>query len=161
MKISRECQSCAECCNGWVKITVENYEASPGNPCPYSTGNGCANYENRPVDPCRNFMCGWVQSNSPLPDWMKPNEANVIVIFEKFRYQGVPVDLAVPTGRKIPQRSIEWLKKNAEQSGRPLIFFENTKQNKKYTGDSLLFVHGPVEFQTYVNQRMEEGKTVW
>ncbi len=158
MVTKRECQPCTACCDGWFKITVAGYEAMPGKPCPYSTVNGCSDYENRPVDPCKNFMCGWIQENSPLPDWMKPNESRVIVILDKFRFSGAPVDLAVPTGKKIPQRALNWLKKFAEEHGRPLMYLENTKLKKKYTGESTLYLHGPPQFQAYVQSRMAAGQ---
>ena len=50
---------------------------------------------------CINFNCGWVVGESPLPDWMKPDNAKVIVIFNKITWHGLPVDVAVPVGRKI------------------------------------------------------------
>ncbi len=60
----RQCQPCTACCDGWVQITVKGCEAYPGHPCPHSTGEGCDDYENRPVDPCRKFECAWVKSGS-------------------------------------------------------------------------------------------------
>jgi hypothetical protein len=45
-------------------------------------------------------------ANSPLPEWMKPNNAKVIVIFNKTRWRCVPVDIAVPIGRRIPPRAL-------------------------------------------------------
>ena len=71
----------------------------PGRPCPHSTGAGCNDYANRPVDPCVHFICGWRMDGSPLPDWMKPNTAKVIVLFDQTRWRGMPVDVAVPVGR--------------------------------------------------------------
>ena len=158
---SRQCHPCTGCCDGWVKISITDYVTMPGKPCPHSTPNGCGDYENRPVDPCRKFICGWVVEDSPLPDWMKPNDAGVIVIFDKFRFSGVPVDLAVPTGKKIPHRSLDWLKRFALQYGRPLVYFENTKLKGKYTGESVLFAHGPPQFQAYVQSRIASNQTVW
>ena len=95
-------------------MTIGGIPVYPGQPCPHSTGKGCDDYENRPVDPCENFNCGWIIPNSPLPDWIKPNNAKVIFIFDKLKWNGIPVDLAIPVGKRIPPRSLEWLKKFAE-----------------------------------------------
>ncbi len=159
--MERSCIGCTACCDGWVKITVKGYEAKPGQPCPYSTGSGCKDYQNRPEDPCRKFNCGWVMPHSPLPEWMKPSEARVLVVLNKMLFQGNPVDLAVPTGKRIPQRSLEWLKAFASSKGRPLMIFENIKENGRYTGESELTVFGPENFRLYAIERIQMGKTVW
>lgn len=78
---ARACNGCTACCDGWVRIEVKGYEAWPGHP--YSTGKGCSDYENRPEFPCRQFVCGWLLPNSPLPEWMKPDQAKVMVLFNQ------------------------------------------------------------------------------
>jgi hypothetical protein len=89
--MQRQCQSCAACCDGWVQIKVKGYEAYSGKPCPHSTGSGCDDYENRPVDPCRTFECAWVKSGSFLPDHFKPSESGVLVIDHILKWQGLRV----------------------------------------------------------------------
>ena len=84
----RECQPCTACCDGWLQIRVNGVPVHPGRPCPHSTGSGCSDYENRPVDPCVHFICGWRMDGSPLPDWMKPNNAKVIVLFDQRTWRG-------------------------------------------------------------------------
>jgi len=93
----RECRPCTACCDGWLAITVEGYDSYPGHPCPHSTGSGCDDYVNRPIEPCVNFTCGWAMNNSPLPEWMKPSEAKVVVIPKKMR-NNQSVLLATPLG---------------------------------------------------------------
>lgn len=102
----RECQPCTACCDGWVKIEVKGCEAYPGYPCPHSTGKGCDDYENRPVNPCRKFECEWVKESSYLPDWFKPSECGALVIDSVICWQGLAVDLAVPVGREIPEQTL-------------------------------------------------------
>lgn len=157
----RQCQPCTGCCDGWLKINVQGFYAQPGTPCPHSTGKGCDDYHNRPVNPCRNFECGWVMAGSPLPEWFKPSNAKVIVVFNKLTYRGVPVDLAVPVGKRIPPRAFNWLKNFANTTGRPFVFMENTKLNGKYTGESILHVHGPSDFCQYVKTIIEAGGSLW
>ena len=160
-KNPRECQPCTGCCDGWVQMNIRGAEVFPGQPCPYSTGAGCSDYDNRPVDPCINFRCGWVLEDSPLPDWMKPNNAKVIVIFNKLEWQGLPVDLAVPVGKKIPPRSLNWLKGFAEQQGRPLLFMEQIVNDGRFLKQQQLFGHGPPAFQEQVLRWSEEDISLW
>nr|VFK13883.1 MAG: hypothetical protein BECKLPF1236A_GA0070988_100952 [Candidatus Kentron sp. LPFa]VFK29749.1 MAG: hypothetical protein BECKLPF1236C_GA0070990_100942 [Candidatus Kentron sp. LPFa] len=105
-------------------MIIDDAPVYPGSPCPHSTGDGCDDYDNRPNDPCVHFNCGWIMPNSPLPDWMKPNNAKVIVLFDKLNWNNLPVDLAVPLGKRIPPRSLDWLMRRSQQDMRPLIYTE-------------------------------------
>lgn len=142
-------------------MVIDGVPVYPGSPCPHSTGSGCDDYENRPVDPCHHFNCGWIVENSPLPDWMKPNNAKVIVIFNKLEWKGYPVDLAVPVGKRIPPRALEWLKKFSEENMRPLMFTEQITEAGKFQQQQLVFGYGPPEFQQEVLRWQEEGKKIW
>lgn len=163
MKIKqiRECQPCTACCDGWVRIRVLGHEAYPGHPCAHSTGSGCDDYENRPEDPCIRFQCGWIAQGSPLPAWMKPNEAKVMLLFDKLRWQGYPVDLALPVGRRVPPRALKWLQAFAQKHGRPLLYSEQVVGADGFTGEQNLFGFGPPEFQAWVTQREETGQKLW
>ena len=142
-------------------MTIQGHAVYPGCPCPHSTGTGCDDYANRPVDPCIQFNCGWIVPDSPLPDWMKPSNAKVIVIHDKIRWRNVPVDVAVPVGRRIPPRALNWLKDFAEQQGRPLLFSEQLKEGGVYSRDQLFSAHGPVEFQQHIARLQAAGKPLW
>lgn len=142
-------------------MTIQGLPVYPGRPCPHSTGRGCDDYANRPVDPCINFNCGWVVANSPLPEWMKPNNARVIVIFNKTRWQGLPVDVAVPIGRRIPPRALNWLKEFSASNARPLLFSEQVKENGVFQRQQLFSAHGPPGFQQHIAQLTASGKPLW
>lgn len=142
-------------------MTINGHAVFPGHPCPHSTGRGCDDYANRPRDPCINFNCGWVVPGSPLPDWMKPSQAKVIVIFNKTQWQGLPVDVAVPVGRRIPPRALQWLKAFAEQHGRPLLFSEQVKEDGVFTREQLFHAHGPEAFRLYVAELVRQGRPLW
>ena len=142
-------------------MTIQGHPVYPGRPCPHSTGEGCDDYANRPVDPCINFNCGWVVENSPLPEWMKPNNAKVIVIFNKTRWRGLPVDVAVPIGRRIPPRALTWLKEFSASHARPLLFSEQVKENGVFQRQQLFSAHGPPEFQQHIAQLTASGKPLW
>jgi hypothetical protein len=157
----RTCQPCTGCCDGWLQIVVEGTPVYPGKPCPHSTGSGCNDYANRPVDPCVHFICGWRMAGSPLPDWMKPNNAKVIVLFDETRWRGVPVDVAVPVGRRIPPRALNWLQQYAQTHQRCLLYSEQIVENGKFTGRQAFSAYGPPEFQADMAQKAAAGERPW
>ncbi len=157
----RECQPCTACCDGWVSMNIRGAKVFPGQPCPHSTGKGCDAYEQRPTDPCINFRCAWVIEDSPLPEWMKPSNSKVMLLFNATEWQGIPVDLAVPVGKRIPPRALQWLKGFAEEHGRPLMYTEQIVVNGKFTDQQTVFGYGPPEFQQQVLEWYEEGRRFW
>ncbi len=140
---------------------VEGVHVHPGAPCPHSTGRGCNIYSKRPIDPCVNFNCGWVIENSPLPEWLKPNNGKVIVIFNKLTWNGRPVDLAVPVGKRIPPRSLQWLKNFSKEKFRPLIYTEQITESEKFQIQQQTYGYGPPEFQQTLLAWQQEGKKLW
>ncbi len=158
---NRSCQPCTACCDGWVRMTIQGVPVFPGHPCPHSTRQGCDDYPNRPIDPCVNFSCGWIIAASPLPDWMKPDNARVIVLFNKFQWQGVPVDLAVPVGKRIPPRALAWLRNFAETHRRPLVHTEQILVGGEYQEQQQVFGHGPPAFQQELLRRQGAGLALW
>jgi hypothetical protein len=142
-------------------MVIDKVPIYPGQPCPHSTGKGCDDYENRPVDPCDHFNCGWIIPNSPLPEWMKPDNARVIVLFNKFKWHQVPVDLAVPVGKRIPPRSLAWLKNFSETHLRPLVYTEQIVENGKFQKQQRVLAHGPTAFQQDMLRWQQEGKKLW
>jgi len=141
-------------------MEIGGVQVFPGRPCPHSTGSGCDDYANRP-DSCVRFNCGWVIEGSPLPEWMKPSNAKVIVVFNKFQWMGRPVDLAVPIGRHIPPRSLNWLKTFAEQHGRPLVYTEQIEVDGRFQQEQQVFGHGPPAFQQQLAAWKAEGRRLW
>lgn len=92
---------------------------------------------------------------------MKPNNGKVIVIFNKLKWNGIPVDLAVPVGKRIPPRSLAWLKQFAEQNRRPLIYTEQIVEEGKFQKQQQIMVHGPPAFQQELIRWQQEGKKLW
>jgi len=130
---ARDCGSCTACCEGWLVSTVTNMY--PGHPCSHCTGQGCAIYASRPQDPCINFVCGWLQEDSPLPENMRPDQAGVIVLLGR-SWQRWPIIDAIPTGQTIPEDSVEWLKSYAQEARIPLILRDYLKKGDKYVGQT-------------------------
>jgi len=142
-------------------MVIGGVSVSPGHPCPHSTSKGCDDYENRPVDPCREFNCGWIIPNSPLPDWMKPSNGKVIVLFGKFTWNGLPVDLAVPVGKRIPPRALSWLRQFSEEHRRPLVYTEQIVEAGHFQNQQQVFGHGPPDFQQDLLRWQRDGKQLW
>ena len=98
--------------------------------------------------------------NSPLPEWMKPNNARVVVLFDQHRWRGYPVDVAVPVGRRIPPRALKWLQQFAEAHNRMLLYSEQIMQNGKYTLEQAVSAYGPPEFQEEMADLARRGETL-
>jgi hypothetical protein len=148
---SRTCGPCTACCDGWLKIKVNNHDVYPGKPCPYSSGKHCAIYETRPQHPCREFICGWLAPTSPLPEWMRPDKAQMILLPANFTWQGRPVDVAVTVGEAPRQKALEWLKNFSSSRGRMLL----------YQIKDEWFAFGPPAFQAEMHERISKGETPW
>ena len=162
MSQKRKCEPCTACCDGWVQMNINGSDVYPGCACPHSTGSGCDDYANRPVNPCVNFVCGWVQADSPLPDWMRPSEAGAIVLLNEMTWAECPVDLAIPVGHRIPDKTLDWLKQHAENNMRPLIYLQQPKTNKQsYSRQQEVLAYGPPEFQQHVLEMQEQGLKIY
>ena len=154
----RACQPCTACCDGWLQIRIDEVPVFPGRPCPHSTGQGCDDYEHRPVDPCVEFICGWRQEGSPLPEWMKPENAKVIVLLDQGDWHGLPLDVAVPVGRRIPPRALNFLRQFAETRRRVLLYSEQIVENGAYTMRQSVSAYGPPAFQQEMAERAARGE---
>jgi hypothetical protein len=106
------------------------------------------------------FICGWRMEGSPLPDWMKPNNAKVVVLFNEYNWRGFPVDVAVPVGRRIPPRALQWLQRFAEANNRMLLYSEQIVENGQYTNKQNVSAYGPPEFQHEMAELAAQGKTL-
>jgi hypothetical protein len=159
--MQRVCQPCTACCDGWVQMNIDGEEVYPGRPCQHSTGKGCSIYPERPEDPCRRFQCAWIMENSGLPKWMKPNLAKVVVLPALQTWNGRPVDVAVPVGRRIPPRALKWLMDYAKTNLRPLIYFEQPNASKPLGRQQNMIGYGPPAFQQEILMMAQRGERRW
>jgi len=160
-KSVRQCQPCTACCDGWVKMKIGSADVYPSHPCPHSTGKGCADYANRPNDPCDHFNCAWIIKDSPLPDWMKPSNAKAILMLNKREWQGFPVDVAVPVGKRIPPRTLKWLQSFAETNSRLLIYTEQIGKKGQFEKQQTVIAYGTEQFQLDVQRSQQAGMNLW
>ena len=148
---TRRCGSCTGCCDGWLRINVYGHLAFPGQPCPFSTGQSCSIYDQRPQEPCREFFCGWMAKGSPLPDWLRPDRSGVIVLLSKLDWHGLEVDVVVPAGRDPDERVLAWMRNYGMQHNRPFI----------YQQEGLWHGFGPPAFQEEVRAKVQRGEALW
>lgn len=156
----RQCQPCTACCDGWLVINTTVIKACPGTPCQHISPAGCRIYEQRPVNPCRNFDCGWVRVDSPLPDWMRPDQSGAIVQFGEIKWQGHVLDLVVPVGGEVPERTLNWLMEFANRRQVPMVYAEHVISHGVFTGRKVMvYAHQPLR-QALINW-LNAGNVLW
>ena len=149
--LDRECGGCTACCDGWLKIEIDGDAVELGKKCKFSIDKRCKIYETRPIDPCQKFRCGWLVKNSPLPDWMRPDKANVIFLANCFHWRGLPVDVAVPVANGIARRAIDWIRTFSVTRRRLLIY--------RIIDD--WYAVGPPAFQAEMREKTSKGENIW
>jgi len=147
----RQCGSCTACCDGWLKIEVNGHRVDRGKPCPFSSGHGCTIYPTRPDDPCRRFKCGWLVAGSPVPDWLRPDKASMILLAGNFTWRGYAVDVAVPVGARPSSKALEWLRHFATTQRRLLVYGDAEEW----------YAFGPAAFQAEMRDRIDRGERLW
>ena len=77
----RSCGECSKCCEGWLEGDIFGRRMYPGVNCFFleKGERGCTIYESRPLDPCRNYRCAWLDEVDGIPAWLKPNLSDVII----------------------------------------------------------------------------------
>lgn len=77
----KECGTCTKCCEGWLQANIRGHEMYPGKPCFFiEIGKGCKDYENRPQEPCKDFLCSWMKIDE-MPEEFKPENSGVIMSY--------------------------------------------------------------------------------
>ena len=83
---SKSCGTCTRCCEGWFSADIKGHKMDLGKPCYFiEIGKGCTIYNDRPQDPCKNFLCGWMLIDE-MPDEFKPENSGVIMHWRKEGY---------------------------------------------------------------------------
>ena len=121
----------------------------PGTPCHFRGEGCCTIYEKRPKDPCRNFVCGWLQPGSPFPEDFRPDKLGVMVIPMKWR--GRDAYVLRSAGRDPDTKLLEWMREFSLRTERP-FFFE--AQGERYG-------FGPEEFQREMAEKVARGERLW
>jgi hypothetical protein len=125
----------------------------PGTPCDFASDTGCTIYQNRPRHPCQTFSCAWLTRSDILPKHMKPSRCGAIVLLGR-KWHGRDVIRAVPTGKKIPPATLEWLMSYSRKNGVPLLFSEFIFREGKFIAKKRIG-YGPPDFVREVKTRIE------
>lgn len=149
----KQCFPCTACCEGWLTADINGVRMKPGKPCIHAVKQGCEIYASRPEKPCVSFKCGWLQEQYKLPEQMKPSECGAIVLFDR-KWHGRKVIRAVPTGKTIPDDTLEWLMALAREQSLPLLYNEHLFENGNYIGKRRLG-YGPPSFIHAVETEVE------
>ena len=104
--MTRSCDGCTKCCEGWLWSEAHGHKFWPGRPCHFLGEKKCSIYENRPVDPCVNFRCEWLD-NENIPEWMKPNVSNVI-IYKRIENDSEILEFT-EAGSRLDSRVLSWI----------------------------------------------------
>lgn len=145
----RHCGTCTACCDGWVRMNIRGHEVYPGKPCPYSTGQSCSIYADRPENPCRKFICGWLKKNSPLPEDYRPDKIGVIFVI--LDWHGMPIYALTPAGRDPGDDLLAWTKDWSARMQRPFLYQRNDEW----------YAFGPPAFQSEMLSRLARGEKLW
>jgi hypothetical protein len=146
---SRSCGTCTACCDGWMVGTVFGHEMKPGQPCFFRGDRCCTIYERRPEAPCRTFICGWLQPESPFPEAFRPDRLGVLMV--PIRWRGQTAYILRSAGRDPDEALLDWMRTFSERSGRP-FFYEIAGER---------FGFGPMEFQAEMLHKLERGDKLW
>jgi hypothetical protein len=68
------------------------------------------------------------------------------------------VDIAVPVGKRIPTRSLNWLQSFAQEQNRMLLYSEQIEESRVFTNKQRVIAYGPPEFQQEFTERFSSGE---
>jgi hypothetical protein len=105
-KNQRSCDGCTKCCEGWLSADIYGEEMFPGKPCRFVEKNvGCSIYDDRPKDPCKNFMCFW-RAEDTVPLEFKPSEIGSLITSQDV--EGIEYYSLVECGVKLDSQMLSW-----------------------------------------------------
>lgn len=122
---NRDCQPCTACCEGHLQLGDELSMGKEGAGCLHCTESGCGIYAQRPQTPCRTFECVWLTTDSPLPDWMRPDKSRVIVTINRFKWNNHPVVVGLKLDEAIPDRTLRYLREWTRLTQVPLALIDS------------------------------------
>ena len=129
--MKKECGTCTKCCDGTVAGVIKGHKMFPGKPCFFLGDNGCNDYKNRPIFPCRMYQCLWLSDES-VPDFVKPENSKAILDIEEF--ENVKYLRINKGAEKYNESLIEYAKDYANKNNLTLIWTDNNNV-QNFIGD--------------------------
>jgi hypothetical protein len=104
--VSRSCNDCTKCCEGWLAGEIRGHKMYPGKNCHFLELNvGCQEYDERPQDPCRDFECEWL-INEDVPFALKPSVVGSMFVTKNVN--SIKYLLLVEAGNKMDSEVLSW-----------------------------------------------------
>lgn len=97
-------------------------------------------------DPCRKFVCGWLEPGSPFPGHFRPHELGVMII--TVRWRGEPAYILCSAGCDPDEALLAWMREFSLRTRRPFFYEQNGER----------FGFGSVEFQQEMVDKLERGE---
>ena len=108
-KITRKCDECSACCQGWLTANIHGREMYPGRACHFATNKGCSIYNDRPHNPCVTYKCAWLNDDSTIfPQWMRPDQSGVIISEREWK-PGHTFWSILECGKQIDSKVLNWI----------------------------------------------------
>jgi hypothetical protein len=126
MNTKRTCDSCTECCKGWLHGSAYGHDFYRGKQCFFLLKN-CTIYDNRPENPCKSYKCHWLASED-LPMWMRPDLSNVIVT--KRQNNNIEYYEIIECGKKLDSSVLSWFIQWAFTTRKNLVYQIDGGYNK-------------------------------
>ena len=146
---ARACGSCTACCDGWVAGEIRGYPMHPGRACHFRGEGCCTIYAERPRDPCREFVCGWLAAGSPFPEEFRPDRLGVLIVPTRWRDRLAYI--LVNAGRDPDDALLAWMQAFGLRTQTP-FFYERGGER---------FGFGPPEFQREMAEKAARGERLW
>ena len=136
----RECGSCTKCCEGWLSADIKGHDMYPGKPCFFvEIGIGCKDYENRPKDPCKDFLCEWIV-NKDVPEHLYPAKSGVIIKYAKI--ENIKYIKMVRSPKEPTTEDLSWF----------FTYVANNNLNCAWDTDKQTYWFGDMEFIKAMNK---------
>ena len=89
---------------------------------------------------------------------MRPDQTNVIVIFNKYTWKQRHIDGAIYAGGEISARALDWLKRYNSQHDRLMIVSGVTREEHNGAERTTITVFGPEEFRKDIGRLISTGR---
>lgn len=145
----RACGTCTACCEGWVEGEIRGHRMHVGRHCHFLDQGACTIYDERPVSPCRRFVCGWKMAGSPFPEAFRPDRVGFIIVPTRWRDRAAFV--LVSAGRDPAGETLAWMEAYARRTLSPFFYQQGIER----------IGYGPSDFQHEMQARLQRGERLW
>ena len=124
--MTRTCDGCTKCCEGWLSGEAHGHAFFRGRPC-FFLNKGCSIYDTRPQEPCRSYKCAWLD-DMQFPEWMKPDLVNVII--NRTKRDNIMYYTLVESGSLLNVKVLSWMVQWALNNNQNLMYYIDGGMNR-------------------------------